>query len=325
MLRGGDDVRRAEDAGHVVLGTPGKRRGQAPDIVCRRLEHLVPQILSPRGGTLLEACAILESCPGAGLLRRIDAGDGRDEVSRELAVLWLPVLEPGSLAFVARKRLVDMGVAVGVVLRHSVRLMTDAGAVGAALHADLVPEVAEGERTGTDLPDTERARIVRAGKRGRPDIDDVRWHDEGLVDRLCKACGITRKTPVIVERCDYLVKNARLYKTAQNLSAHPTPDTKKIFLWHYEGEEDGIPEHYRVPSEGDKPRDAQDITFQEAARCAIYVCKTQFGMPREDLIRQTSHALGFKNSGGWIGNLSEAAVNFAVSRGELSETPLKIV
>ena len=88
-----------------------------------------------------------------------------------------------------------------------------------------------------------------------------------------------------------------------------------FFLWHYEGEEDGIPEHYRVPAEGDKPRDAQDITFQEAARCAIYVCKTQFGMPREDLIRQTSHALGFKNSGGWVGNLSEAAVNFAVSRG----------
>ena len=130
---------------------------------------------------------------------------------------------------------------------------------------------------------------------------------------------------MIVERCDYLVKNARIYKTAQNLSEHPTPDTKKIFLWHYEGEEDGIPEHYRVPAEGDKPRDAQDITFQEAARCAIYVCKTQFGMPREDLIRQTSHALGFKNSGGWVGNLSEAAVNVAVSRGELSETPLKIV
>lgn len=146
-----------------------------------------------------------------------------------------------------------------------------------------------------------------------------------LVDRLCEACGITRKSPQIVERCDYLVKYCKIHRTAQNLSEHPTPDTRKIFLWHYEGEEDGIPEHYRVPAEGDKPRDAQDITFQEAARCAIYVCKTQFGMPREDLIKQTSHALGFKNSGGWVGNLSEAAVNFAVSRGELSETPLKIV
>ena len=181
-----------------------------------------------------------------------------------------------------------------------------------------------GEMTSAEFRDARNTPMLTEAVRQIVEIEAPISFDV-LVDRLCKACGITRKTPVIVERCDYLVKNARIYKTAQNLSAHPTPDTKKIFLWHYEGEEDGIPEHYRVPAEGDKPRDAQDITFQEAARCAIYVCKTQFGMPREDLIRQTSHALGFKNSGGWVGNLSEAAVNFAVSRGELSETPLKIV
>ncbi len=181
-----------------------------------------------------------------------------------------------------------------------------------------------GEMTSAEFRDARNTPMLTEAVRQIVEIEAPISFDV-LVDRLSKACGITRKNPVIVERCDYLVKNARIYKTAQNLSEHPTPDTKKIFLWHYEGEEDGIPEHYRVPAEGDKPRDAQDITFQEAARCAIYVCKTQFGMPREDLIRQTSHALGFKNSGGWVGNLSEAAVNFAVSRGELSETPLKIV
>lgn len=181
-----------------------------------------------------------------------------------------------------------------------------------------------GEMTSAEFRDARNTPMLTEAVRQIVEIEAPISFDV-LIDRLCKDCGITRKTPVIVERCDYLVKNARIYKTAQNLSAHPTPDTKKIFLWHYEGEEDGIPEHYRVPAEGDKPRDAQDITFQEAARCAIYVCKTQFGMPREDLIRQTSHALGFKNSGGWVGNLSEAAVTFAVSRGELSETPLKIV
>ncbi len=150
-----------------------------------------------------------------------------------------------------------------------------------------------------------------------------------LTDRLTKACGITRKSPQITDRCKYLVKYAKqnygICVTAQNLSLHPTDDTKKYFLWRKEGDHDGIPEHYRVPAEGEKPRDAQDITFQEAARCAVYVCKTQYGMPRETLVKETAHALGFKNAGGWADLLCNAAIDYALHTGELSGTPLKIV
>lgn len=146
-----------------------------------------------------------------------------------------------------------------------------------------------------------------------------------LVDRLCNAFGIKRKSPQIIERCEYLVKYSKIHKTAQNLALQPTPETKKIFLWRRAGDENGIQEHFRQPAEGEKPRDAQDITLQEAARAAIYVCKTQYGMPREELVKQTAYALGFKTSGGWASLLATAGIDYAVHEGELSETPLKIV
>ena len=146
-----------------------------------------------------------------------------------------------------------------------------------------------------------------------------------LVDRMCTACGITRKSPQIIERCEYLVKYSKIHQTAQNLALNPTPETKKIFLWRFAGEEDGLTEHFRQPAEGDKPRDAQDITLQEAARAAVYVAKTQYGMPREDLVKQTAYALGFKTAGGWASLLATAGIDYAVHAGELSETPLKIV
>ena len=146
-----------------------------------------------------------------------------------------------------------------------------------------------------------------------------------LTDRLCAACGITRKSPQIIERCEYLVKYSKIHQTAQNLALNPTPETKKVFLWRHEGEEDGLTEHFRKPAEGDKPRDAQDITLQEAARAAVYVAKTQYGMPREDLVKQTAYALGFKTAGGWAALLATAGIDYAVHAGELSETPLKIV
>ena len=131
--------------------------------------------------------------------------------------------------------------------------------------------------------------------------------------------------PQIIERCEYLVKYSKIHQTAQNLALHPTPETKKVFLWRHEGEEDGLTEHFRKPAEGDKPRDAQDITLQEAARAAVYVAKTQYGMPREDLVKQTAYALGFKTAGGWAALLATAGIDYAVHAGELSETPLKIV
>lgn len=128
------------------------------------------------------------------------------------------------------------------------------------------------------------------------------------MERLCNACGITRKTQQVKDRCNYLIRRLRYKTTFENIC--DDPNSGRIFIW---GNIENLPA-YR-PSD----RDPKDIPIEEAAIAAVYLARSQFGMPKESLISEICKALGFKISTPTAKRLADKAIDFAVSSGELSE------
>lgn len=136
-----------------------------------------------------------------------------------------------------------------------------------------------------------------------------------LTDRLCEACGIKRKTPPVKERMDYLIKLLKYSVTIQNITLNKAPDCDRQFIWKDSTSPWRIPETYRCDSD----RDADQVPIEEAACAAIFLARTQFGMPRDALIRETGKVLGFKTSTPKVKDLCDSAITYAIELGELTE------
>ena len=119
---------------------------------------------------------------------------------------------------------------------------------------------------------------------------------EVLAKELTTIAGISKLSPKLRDRCDYLVKSieksVKLHYTNQVLDPAADEPTEVIFLWKDGTEMGKVMDYYRVPAEGEKARKATDIPVQEAACAANYLARTQYGMPYESLIVETCKALG---------------------------------
>lgn len=138
-----------------------------------------------------------------------------------------------------------------------------------------------------------------------------------LVERLTEACGITRKTADVKERCEYLVKALHYPTTMLNLAADEAPNYDKVFVWKNAEFIGSVLPYYRIPEKPEDMRDCREITLEEAARAAIYLARSQFGMPIDNLIEETGRALGFKANIPTVKSLCSRAIDHAIETGEL--------
>ena len=115
---------------------------------------------------------------------------------------------------------------------------------------------------------------------------------------------------------DYLIKLLKYSVTIQNITLNKAPDCDRQFIWKDSTSPWRIPETFRCDSD----READQIPIEEAACAAIYLARTQFGMPRDALIRETGKALGFKTSTPKVKDLCDSAIAYAIEFGELTES-----
>ena len=150
---------------------------------------------------------------------------------------------------------------------------------------------------------------------------------EVLTDRLCEACGIKRKTPPVKERIDYLYATEKSYmdedefkgqfagRIVDRFTLNKAPDCDRGFIWKDTRAPWRIAETFRC----DGDREADQVPVEEAACAAIWLARTQFGMPRDALVSETGKALGFKTSTPKVKLMCENAIEYAVGLGELTE------
>ncbi|MCR4687945.1 MAG: DUF3320 domain-containing protein [Saccharofermentans sp.] len=135
-----------------------------------------------------------------------------------------------------------------------------------------------------------------------------------IVARLTGSCGIKRMTPNVKEKVDYVLKMGKFPSTIQNITLNKDPENDVAFYWKDAEDAHKIPARFRVGE-----LHATQVTTNEAARAAIYVCKTQYGLPREALITEAGKAMGFKVASGYAKLLIDQAIDLAIDMGELTE------
>jgi hypothetical protein len=119
---------------------------------------------------------------------------------------------------------------------------------------------------------------------------------------------------------DYLIKLLKLSVTMQNITLNKAPECDKNFVWKDPSAPWRIPEEWRFSED----RAADQVPVEEAACAAIWLARSQFGMPRDALIRETGKALGFKTSTPKVKDLCDSAIAYALELGELTEGDLMI-
>ena len=115
---------------------------------------------------------------------------------------------------------------------------------------------------------------------------------------------------------EHLLKRLKHPVTLQNITRNKAPECDKNFVWKDPSAPWRIPETYRCGSD----RDADQVPIEEAACAAIFLARTQFGMPRDALIRETGKALGFKTNSQKVKDLCDSAITYAIELGELTES-----
>ena len=141
-----------------------------------------------------------------------------------------------------------------------------------------------------------------------------------LAKELIATAGITKMTPKLRARCEYLVKSVKLQYTTQKIDPASEEDDEVIFLWNEGAEIGKVMDFYRTPAEGTKARKAVDIPVQEAACAARYLAVSQYGMPYENLITETAKSLGLSRAPADSDNykLCKRAIDYCI-RQELLE------
>ncbi|MCR5327507.1 MAG: DUF3320 domain-containing protein [Saccharofermentans sp.] len=161
---------------------------------------------------------------------------------------------------------------------------------------------------------TLQANVLAIVEKEAPISGDV------LAKELIATAGITKMTPKLRARCEYLVKSVKLRYTTQKLDPASEEDDEVIFLWNEGAEIGKVMDFYRTPAEGTKARKAVDIPVQEAACAARYLAASQYGMPYENLITETAKSLGLSRAPADSDNykLCKRAIDYCI-RQELLE------
>lgn len=139
---------------------------------------------------------------------------------------------------------------------------------------------------------------------------------ELLTNRLCEACGIKRKTPGVKDRVEYLIKEMKYPVTLQNNTPEKSSDADVKFVWKAPGDAWKIADVYRTGGD----RDADMMPIEEASCAAVYLARSQFGMPREALISETGKALGFKTVTPAVKRMCDNAITYALELGALIQS-----
>ena len=105
----------------------------------------------------------------------------RDHVAVKRLCVLLPGAEPFRRVLVADERRVERGVAKRPERVLSCRRAPEAHAVGATLHADLVPQVVKREHAAHDLPGADARRVANGARRSLGYVAHGGGNGEGLV------------------------------------------------------------------------------------------------------------------------------------------------
>ena len=100
--------------------------------------------------------------------------------------------------------------------------------------------------------------------------------------RILAAVGITKTSPKIKERVEYLVKATRI---------KPAPDGSTLFFWK-PGDDPMSIDMYRVTEDPDI-RGAEDVHSSEAACAILEAIREQYGIPPEGAVVAGAKKLGF--------------------------------
>ena len=113
-------------------------------------------------------------------------------------------------------------------------------------------------------------------------IDESPVSYDLIASRIKEACGITKITPKIKERINYLIRSTRI---------KPAPDGNVIFFWK-PGSDPMAYDFYRTGT-GDLLRDPSDVHPCEAACAMLEAIREEFGMPEESAYVAGAHKLGY--------------------------------
>lgn len=119
-----------------------------------------------------------------------------------------------------------------------------------------------------------------------------------LIRRIAQSFGFSRAGSRIQAYLARVISRARLSFTLQR---------GERFYWTREQDPDHYTE-YRVAGTGMDKRDAADLPLQEIANAAAAILRSQIGLPREDLMRETAHLLGYTRLGTLVYNAMDAGI-----------------
>ena len=131
---------------------------------------------------------------------------GAHDVALQVLVSGFVVFNPGGTGVHASKRVVEIGVAEGIEAHLAVDVRLDTAAVGAALHANLVPEVLIVDGFLRHVP-CAGERVTRKGAaKGLGDEAHVSGNNECLVDERSRG----NDEACLLSLCFLQAKGARL-------------------------------------------------------------------------------------------------------------------
>ena len=115
-----------------------------------------------------------------------------------------------------------------------------------------------------------------------------------------------------IARVGYRVQ-ARIESIAQ--SSCPSVVVRGDFFWPKNMKEPPV----RVPAPGDEARSIETIALEEIQQAALIVVKRNFGMTKEDLIRETARLLGHARTGDNVRSRIESGIDRLIRRGILHQ------
>lgn len=128
--------------------------------------------------------------------------------------------------------------------------------------------------------------------------------------RLIRAYGISRMGNKLQAKCDQVLKKARYSKSSQ---------AGRTILWR----KDQNPKEYlfyRVTSDDDYRRNADELPLEEIAAASILVLKEQGPMVQDDLIKAASVELGYKRVANTVTDFFKRGITLAARRGFIQRT-----
>lgn len=129
--------------------------------------------------------------------------------------------------------------------------------------------------------------------------------------RLAEGFGVTRATQRFRERFDAVVALALStdsIKCDAGVLWQPTQDPASYGTFRAAGEDE------------DTQRDLEDIPLVEQVNACAHVLRQQFGLPREDLIREAGRLLGITRATARVVEQLDQAVQALIDRGNANET-----